>query len=179
MLQLQIPGYEQWDPGKEEFIYAPGAKVQLEHSLLSISKWESKFHKPFLDTKLDGEELLYYVSNCMLITKGVSEDIFQHLSPSNIMDIKDYINDPMTATPELPSDGNSSHEMITSELIYYWMNQGQIPWDAERWHLNRLMRLIQLTSYKNTPPEKRSKQDIARSRREENARRRAMWNTKG
>lgn len=179
MLQLQIPDYEQWDPGKEEFIYTSGAKVQLEHSLLSISKFESKWHVPFMDTKLEGDMFIDYVSRCMLITKGVNEDIFKHLSNGNIQEIRDYINDPMTATPNLPSTGSKNHDIITNELIYYWMNQANIPWEAERWHLNRLLKLIELTSYKNTPAEKKSKAELARERREENARRRAMWNTKG
>lgn len=179
MLQLHIPDYEQWDQGKEEFIYTRGADVQLEHSLLSIVKFESHYHIPFIGTKLTDEQLIYYIGKCMLISKGVNEDIFRHLSPGNIVEVNDYIHDPMTATPSLPSSGSISTEVITNELIYYWMGQNQIPWDAERWHLNRLMKLIELTSYKNTPPEKRSKQDMAKSRREENARRRALWNTKG
>ena len=180
MLQLDFPGYETWDPVKEEFIYTQGAKnVQLEHSLLSISKWESKYHKPFLETKMSIEELIYYISKCMCITKGVNEDIFLHTPKSLLDEINAYINDPMTATPKLPSDKGPSNEIITSELIYYWMSQGNINWDAERWHLNRLLKLIELTSYKNTPPEKRSKADMFKDRREENARRRALWNTKG
>lgn len=179
MLQLHIGGTEKWDPSKEEFIYTSDVTVQLEHSLLSISKWEAHYHKPFLDTKLTPEEMKYYVSKCMLITKGVSEDIFDNISSANVKEVMDYINDPMTATPKLPSSGDGHEEVITNELIYYWMNEAKIPWDAERWHLNRLLKLIELTSYKNTPPEKRSKADMAKSRREENARRRALWNTKG
>ena len=115
----------------------------------------------------------------MCITKGINEDIFLHAPKSILDEINAYINDPMTATPKLPSDKGASNEIITSELIYYWMSQGNINWDAERWHLNRLLKLIELTSYKNTPPEKRSKADMFKDRREENARRRALWNTKG
>lgn len=179
MLPLHIEVPDKWDPVKEEFILTPAKDVQLEHSLISIVKWESHYHKPFLRTQLTGEELLYYISNCMCITKNVDEDIFRTMDRQLLEQVKDYIADPMTATPKLPGKDGTDTEMITSELIYYWMTQLSIPWEAERWHLNRLMRLIELANYKNTPPEKRSKIDMAKSRREENDRRRALWKTKG
>lgn len=179
MLQLSIPYPEKWDPVKEVFIYTPDTKVQLEHSLLSIAKWEAHYHKPFINTKMDDEETIYYVAHCMCVTKNVDEDIFRHMDYSLVKRIKDYIADPMTATPNLKGNGGHDEETITSELIYYWMVSLNIPWEAEKWHLNRLLKLIELSNWKNTPPEKRSKADMAKSRTEENARRRAKWNTRG
>ena len=127
------------------------------------------------------EETLSYIK-CMTLN-NVDDNVYLVLPDNVIREINEYVETDQTATwfsEDTSLNGKSkSKETVTSELIYYWMNQNQIPWDAERWHLNRLMKLIELTSYKNTPPEKRSKQDIAKSRREENARRRALWNTKG
>ena len=180
MLRITIPAIELWDENKEEFINTKEQTLQLEHSLVSLSKWESKWNKPFLskDTKTEEEELDYI--KCMTITQNVDPNIYKFI-PLNVREeIKEYINAPMTAT-WFSEDKNtkSSSEQITSELIYYWMIAQNIPFECEKWHLNRLITLIKICIIKSQPPKKMGKKAIMSRNAALNAARRKQLNTKG
>ena len=180
MLRIVIPSAEYWDETKLEFVYQKEQTLQLEHSLVSLSKWESKWKKPFLgkDPKTD-EETLDYV-RCMTITQNVDPAVYLRLSNENICQINEYIEDPMTATTFRKEQARQfNRETITSELIYYWMISNNIPPEYQKWHLNRLLTLIRVCNIKNNPPRKRSKGEIMRQNAALNAARRAKLGTKG
>lgn len=179
MLKLQINENTLWNEKKEEFIEIPKTTLQLEHSLVSLSKWESKTHKPFLTTKLDNEETLEYVK-CMIITpNNVDPNVVYGLTNKNIIEIKNYITDPMTATYFTNTKDEKSKEIITSEVIYYWMISLQIPFECQKWHLNRLLTLIRVCNEKNAPEKKMSKNEIMARNRALNEQRKAKYKTKG
>lgn len=180
MLRLTIPKIIGWDEDKEEFVEIEKEQtIVLEHSLVSISKWESKWHKPFLHTSLTTEEIIDYVK-CMTITQNVKSTVYNRLGSDQIKQITDYINDPMTATWfSDKGNGGRSRQIITSELIYYWMISLNIPVNFEKWHLNRLLTLIRVCNEENAPKDKKNKQLSAKSRRLENEARKKRWNTKG
>lgn len=160
MLQISIPAQEYFDERTEEFISVKPHILQLEHSLISISKWEAKWHKPFLgkDEKTE-EETLDYI-RCMTITQNVDPMVYRAIPTAELEKAKAYINDPMTATWFNDRDKRPpSRKVITSELIYYWMVANQIPFECEKWHFNRLMTLIRICGEKNQPPKKMSKSD--------------------
>ena len=171
---------EGWDDEKQEFVEPKTQTLQLEHSLVSLSKWESKWHKPFYSKKeLTSEELLDYI-RCMTLTKNADPDVYNHLTEKNVKEIKDYIDDPMTATTfSKDGKGPGNGEIVTSELIYYWMIASNIPFECQKWHLNRLITLIRVCGVKNTPPKKRNKRDIMSRNAALNAARRKQMNTKG
>jgi hypothetical protein len=180
MLQITIPAVELWDERKQEFVTTKEQTLQLEHSLVSLSKWESKWCKPFL-TKQEKtfEETLDYIK-CMTITQNVDPEVYNYLTNENIEEIKKYIEAPMTAT--YFSDDKtvkSSREQITAELIYYWMIALNIPFECQKWHLNRLLTLIKVCNIKNQPPKKLSKKEIMSRNAALNAARRKQLNTKG
>ena len=181
MLTINVPiGQEGWDENKQEFVDPEVRTLQLEHSLVSLSKWESKWHKPFYSKKeQSSEELLDYIK-CMTLTKNVDPDVYNHLTVENLKDVKDYIDNPMTATTFSKEEkGSIGREVVTSELIYYWMISSNIPFECQKWHLNRLITLIRVCSIKNNPPKKRSKRDIMSRNAAINAARRKQMNTKG
>lgn len=180
MLQLIIEPREEWNETSQEFVYIKGQTIQLEHSLVSISKWEAKWCKPFLSKEQKTfEETLDYI-RCMTLTQNVDPRIYQILSRENIEKVNKYIDSPMTATtvPDTNS-GPKSREIITSELIYYWMISYQIPFECQKWHLNRLLTLIRVCSFKNAPTKKHSKRDIMSRNAALNAARRQQMNSKG
>lgn len=180
MLQITISPPELWDEEKQEFISIKSQTLQLEHSLVSISKWESKWHKPFLTKEPKTfEETVDYIK-CMTLTQNVKSEIYNYLSRENFKEVDDYIANPMTATTfsKEPS-GKSSREQITSELVYYWMISLNIPVDFQKWHLNRLLTLIRVCNVKNAPPKKGNKSDVARNYAALNAARRKKYNTRG
>lgn len=181
MLRLTVQlSSEGWDEIKEEFVEAKTQTLQLEHSLVSLSKWESKWCKPFLskDNKTD-EEIIDYIKD-MTITQNVNPDVYSHLTVENFREIDRYINAPMTATTfSEDKNGKHSREIITAELIYYWMIALNIPFECQKWHLNRLLTLVRVCNIKNAPPKKRSKRDTARRYAEMNAARKQQLNTKG
>lgn len=181
MLEIVIPAEESWDERAEEFVITQKEqKLQLEHSLVSVSKWESRWCKPFLTkTNKSREEMLDYIK-CMTITQNVNPDVYKHLSDANVKKIAKYIDAPMTATT-ITDDKKSrgQRETVTSELIYYWMITLNIPVKFEKWHLNRLLTLIKVCNVKNAPPKKRSMKDTLNSYRALNAARKQQLNTKG
>lgn len=180
MLRVTIPATELWDEVKEEFINVKEQTLQLEHSLVSLSKWESKWHKPFIskDTKTE-EETIDYIK-CMTITQNVDPKVYDFI-PSNVRDeIKEYIDDKMTATWFADDKGGKSNsEQITSELIYYWMIAQNIPFECEKWHLNRLLTLIKVCNIKSQPTKKMSKKALMSRNAALNAARRKQLNTRG
>lgn len=180
MLRITVPAAEFFDEVREEFVYAKEVTLQLEHSLVSLSKWESKWNKAFLgkQEKTD-EEILDYV-RCMTLTQNVDPEVYTRLSAQNYAAINAYIEAPMTATyfsEDKQSKGN--REVVTSELIYYWMISYNIPVEFQKWHLNRLLTLIRVCNIKNSPPKKRSKRDLMRRNAALNAARRNRLGSKG
>lgn len=185
MLRITIPApmTEDWDEVNEEFIYRPAGKEQticLEHSLVSLSKWESKWCRPFLSKPPETlEETIDYIK-CMTITKNVDPEVYNNLTEENVNQIKEYINAPMTATTFYEEKGaKRNKETVTSELIYYWMISLQIPSDYEKWHINRLLTLIRVCNIKNQPPKKRSRREIMSRNAALNAARKRQLNTNG
>ena len=181
MLRLVIPlSEEKWDESKQEFVEPRTQILQLEHSLLSLSKWESKWNKPFLSrTDMTYEETIDYIK-CMTLTPNVDSYVYECLDASHISKVRNYILAPMTATTFSNDNGSkNSREIVTSELIYYWMIALNIPFDCQKWHLNRLITLIKVCNIKNTPPKKRSKRDIMSRNAALNAARRKQLNTNG
>jgi len=180
MLQITIPAVELWDERKQEFVTTKEQTLSLEHSLVSLSKWESRWCKPFL-TKQEKtfEETLDYIK-FMTITQNVDPEIYRYLTNENINEINRYIEAPMTAA-YFSDEKNSktNREQITAELIYYWMIALNIPFECQKWHLNRLLTLIKVCNIKNQPPKKRSKKEIMSRNAALNAARRKQLNTKG
>lgn len=180
MLKLLIEGNELYDEENNRFINTPEISLELEHSLLSLSKWESKFQKPFLGPgEKTNQEILEYVW-FMILTPNISIDIIQRLSNYDLQKIHDYMNSKESATtfgtmPETKGRG----ETITSELIYYWMVAFNIPFECESWHLNRLFSLIRICNIKQSKPKKMSKAEIAQRNRELNAQRKSQLGTTG
>lgn len=181
MLRIVVPiSSEGWDEEKEEFVSAEEQILDMEHSLVSLSKWESKWCKPFLSAndKTD-EEIMDYIK-FMTVTQDVDDDVYSHLTVENFNKINEYINAPMTATTFFEDkNGKKSREVITSELIYYWMVALQIPFECQYWHLNRLLTLVRVCNIKNEPPKKMSKRDVMSRNASLNAARRKQFNTKG
>ena len=180
MLRITIPAVEQWDELKQEFISTKEQTLSLEHSLVSLSKWESKWCKAFL-TKQEKtfEETLDYIK-FMTLTQNVDPEVYKYLTNGNIDEINRYIEAPMTATYfSEDKNGKTSREQITAELIYYWMISLNIPFECQKWHLNRLLTLIKVCNIKNTPPKKRNKKEIMSRNAALNAARRKQLNTKG
>lgn len=181
MLQITvILEPEQWDEEKQEFIPAKTQTLQMEHSLVSISKWESKWCKSFLSNReKTTEETIDYIK-CMTLTQNVKPEAYEHLTRSDIDRIKQYIEAPMTATYfNENKNGKGGREIITSELIYYWMIASNIPFECQKWHLNKLLTLIRVCEIKNTPPKKMSRGEIMSRNAALNAARRKQLNTKG
>lgn len=181
MLELKIPiTPEMWDEVKEEFIPPVIQTLQLEHSLVSLKAWESKWCKPFLSKEdKTAEETLDYIKH-MTITPNVDPDIYNFLTEENVTQINDYIMAPMTATTfrKEPNSG-SSKEIVTAELMYYWMFSFGIPMECENWHLNSLLTLIRVFNVKNTPHKKKSVQERLSDNARINAERRKLYNSKG
>lgn len=180
MLELTIPKQEYFDEIHSEFITVPEQRLTLEHSLVSLSKWESKWNKPFLGREAKTvEESLDYI-RCMTINKGVDPLVYRGITPELFNKVNDYISAPMTATwfaKEQTKGGPA--ETVTAELIYYWMIALHIPVQFEKWHLNRLLTLIKVCNVKNTPPKKMSRAELLKRNRALNASRKKSMNTKG
>lgn len=181
MLEIHIDGKEFWDPVKEEFINTKGITLHLEHSLISISKWEAKYKRPYLtDGPKTLEETYDYISFMSLDGK-INTTELEGITEEDYKKILDYINDPMTATTfkDNSQSGSSKKHKITSEEIYYDMTALNIPFECQKWHLNRLLTLIQIASIKNQPDKKMTRGEIYKQNNELNRARRAKYHTKG
>lgn len=189
MLKITIPGHsEVWDEVKERFL--PATKdytLQLEHSLLSISKWEAIYHKPFLSTELNLEMIQVY-AKCMTLNPNVPDEVYKQITAENVNAITDYIYNPMTATWFTEKDGTKTRaakngrmngKVITNEVLYCWMSQMSIPFTCEKWHLNRLLTLIRVISIENDPKGKKAKPMTAAERHALNQARKAKYHTRG
>lgn len=180
MLTIVIPESEQYDPVKNEFYTVKKEVLNLEHSLLSVAKWESKWHKPYLSKEEKTEEELFDYIRCMAVSQNVDPKVFYSLTADDLKRIFDYIGDPMTATTFSNQKQTRSREIITNELIYYWMVALNIPFEpCQKWHLNRLLTLIEVCSIKNQPPKKMSSKELAKRNSSLNAARRAKYGTRG
>lgn len=180
MLKIIIPTMELYDETTSTFIYFDEVKVELEHSLISLSKWESRYQKPFLSNeKKTPGEILEYVFQ-MILTPDVSRDVLQQMTQPVLDEINEYIESKQSATTfgQMPKQTVKA-EVITSELIYYWMVAFNIPFECQYWHLNRLFSLIRICNIKQAPSKKLSRHEIAMRNRELNAERRAKYNTTG
>lgn len=179
MIDIIIPEAEYFDEQTMRFTYSKEQKLTLEHSLIAISKWESKFEKPFLSSEKTTEEVIYYIK-CMTITQNVRPETYLRLSAKNLEDIQKYIEAPMTATTfkKIEKRGGKK-EIITAELIYYWMIAFNIPFECQKWHLNKLLTLIEVCARKNEPPKKMSRKEISAQHRAINKINRERFHTKG
>lgn len=180
MLRIVVPAGELFDEVTEEFVTSSREQpLQLEHSLVSLSKWESKWCKPFL-TKTDKtrEETIDYI-RCMTITQNVNPEVYNFISNENISQVLKYIDAPMTATTFANIDKSTNQEVVTAEIIYYWMIAFNIPLDCQKWHLTRLLTLINVCNLKNNPPKQMSRQEILQRNAALNEERKKQWHTKG
>lgn len=181
MLTIVIPATEGWDEENECFtILEEAVELKLEHSLVSVSKWESEWCKPFLtrDDKTS-RELMDYIK-FMTLTKDVDPKVYNRLTEQNVEAIKNYIDAPRTATTiSTDKNGKPNREIVTSELIYYWMIALCIPFECQHWHLNRLLTLVKVCNIKNAPAKKRKSSDTASKWAAINAARRKNLNTRG
>lgn len=180
MLTIVIEGEESFNNEEQTFETLNDVVIELEHSLLSVSKWESKFQKPFLAAgKKTSEELFEYLK-AMVVTPSIDLDVLYSCSQKNLDTIQEYIDSSQSATtfgvmPERQGLG----EVITSELIYYWIVAFKIPFECQTWHLNRLFALIRICNIKNSKPKPMSRMELAQRNRELNAKRRAELGTTG
>lgn len=179
MLKITIPSQQLYDEGQNLFYMSNQYELQLEHSLVSLSKWESTWKKPFL-TKKDKthEEALDYI-RCMTITQNVEPEAYGLITQSIVGKITDYIYDPMTATTFRKEQERGDKEIITSELIYYWMISFNIPFECQKWHLNRLLTLINVCNIKNQPVKKVGRKEMLARNRALNDARKEQYKTKG
>lgn len=183
MLKLIIHGEQSWDEELEQFVYSDMIELELEHSLVSLSKWESIFEKPFMGPEeKTTEETLGYIE-AMCLTPNVPPEVFGKLNNTHYRQVNEYINAKMSATwfTELPggAKGPLKRDIITSEILYYWIFSAQMDISVENWHLNRLFTLLKVFNEKNAPPKKMKKGDAAAQRRMLNAQRQAKLNTSG
>jgi len=180
MLTLTIPESELFNQSNGKFITLPKTVLHLEHSLVSLSKWEQKYEKPFLGSDAKTmEETIDYVK-CMCLEGDVSDEVLHRLTKENNQDISNYVTAKMTATTFNERNARPNREIITAEIIYYWMVQLQIPFQpCENWHLNKLLALVKTVNLKSAPPKKMGKNDAAAYQRSLNAQRKAAAGRQG
>lgn len=179
MLILDIPATEFFDDDKQEFIQTKSVALRLEHSLVSVSKWESKWKKPFLSAKgLTSEQSIDYIK-CMTMNQNVDPLVYNVISNEQMAEVSKYISEERTATTFNEHGGPPNRQVITSELIYFWMAQYNIPFECQKWHLSRLLTLIRIASIKNAPEKKMSQRAVMSRNQSLNAARRKAMRTKG
>lgn len=178
MLTIEVPLRDAVDD-KNNIVVLESYRLQLEHSLVSLSKWESQFKRPFLGNgEKNDEETLWYIQ-AMTLTPNVPPGVFYKLSESNLVDIQNYIADKMTATWFNEKNNRPSREILTAEILYYYMIALNIPFECQTWHLNRLITLIKVCNEKSQPPKKMSRAEAGRMQREMNERRLRESGTNG
>lgn len=186
MLEITVPGQEFWDAEKEEFFYTKETTLKMEHSLLSIAKWESKWHKAYFSKKTEktNEMVIDYI-RCMTITQNVDPLVFYSLTKEQYDAISAYIEDQQSATyiaeAEDGTNAGGTRDVVTSELVYYWMVAFNIPFECQKWHINRLLNLIRICTIKNQPPKKATRltHEGIQKRRAENEARKLKYKTRG
>jgi len=179
MLTITIPKGEQFDDVNSVFIITNEQTLKLEHSLVSLAKWESKWNRPFLSNEAKTyEESVDYI-RCMTLTQNVKPEAYNFITEKNMRKVSEYIEAPMTATIFIEEKKTKNKEIITAEIIYYWMIAMTVPMECQKWHLNRLLTLINVCNVKNQKPKKLSKNDLNARNRDLNAQRRKQLNTKG
>jgi len=180
VLRIEIPEREYFDERTERFGTIKATTLYLEHSLISISKWEAKWHLPFFDSEKTNEQTLDYI-RCMILNREIDEKSYyvNLLTADDIQKINTYINDPMTATVITDDGKRGRNQKVTSELIYCWMIQFNIPAEFEKWHINRLIMLIRVCGEENKPKKKMSRKEIMAQNKALNAARKARLNTRG
>lgn len=180
MLELEIPSAEMFDETTNEFIHTKAVTLRLEHSLVSISKWESKWKVPFLSPDDKTVEQTVDYIRCMTMNQNVDPATYSFLRNEHIDKVNDYISDTMSATTfNEQHSPNGGGQVVTSELIYFWMAQFNIPMECQKWHLSRLLTLIRIASIKNSPEKKMSKRAVLSQYRSLNAARRKKFRTRG
>ena len=178
MLELHIPEVEWFDESKQEFVYTKDVTLKLEHSLIALSKWEAKWKTPFLGTPKTDEQTLDYI-RAMTINPNVDPNVYLAISDAQQQEISDYISDEMTATTFLDLGGPPKQQVVTAEVIYYWMISLQVPFECQKWHLNQLLTLLRVCSEKNAPAKKMSKAEVISRNKQLNAARRQAMNSSG
>lgn len=180
MLRITVPATEQYDEDKNEFFSTKPIVLQLEHSLVSLSKWESKWHKPFIsNNQKTWEETVDYIQ-CMTVTQNVDPSVYLRLTDENIDEVNAYIDNPMTATVFADNDKKvTNKKIVTAEIIYYWMISFNIPFECQKWHLNRLITLINVCNKKNQPQKKMGSKELIERNKSLNEARRKAYNSKG
>lgn len=183
MLTIKIDSIELFDEKSQEFIQTEETTLNLEHSLVSLHKWESFWQKPFLSSEeKTNKEVLNYIE-CMTLSENTPKDVYTRLSSKNIKDISEYIDSKMSATwfneSTAKTGGPFNREIITAEIIYYWMISLNIPFECQHWHLNKLLTLIKVCNLKNTPPKKMGRQELMSRNKALNEARKAQLNTNG
>lgn len=180
MLTITVPETEVYDSEANEFHILKAQTITLEHSLVSISKWEAHWNKPFLGKDPMTEEQTIDYVKCMTLTQNVDPTVYYRIDSEGVNKIKEYIDSPMTATTfSKHMQEKPNREIVTSEVIYYWMIALEIPFECQKWHLNRLLTLIRVCNAKNAPSKKMSKKEIMARNRSLNAARRAKTGSKG
>lgn len=180
ILVLEFPEYDQFDRVTEEFVTFPPARLTLVHNLLSIVRWESKWKRSFVDRPPSSvDEVIDYVE-CMADGQPSVPHMLERLTRDHTEAIKAYIADPMSASVMLSRPGQTkSSEKMTSDLIYYYMVTFQIPFEAEEWHLNRLLMLIRICNAKQSAGQKTNSKSAASQRAALNRARRARAGSRG
>lgn len=182
MLRINVAPYEYYDTTTEEKILMPGVELRLEHSLASISKWESFYEKPFLTNDHKTEDEILYYTKCMSLDDNVPNRVFRRLTTEDITKVSEYISKKHTATwfSENSSDKpGAASGVVTSEVIYYWMVSLNIPFECENWNLNRLLTLVRVINAKNQPAKKMTRAEAAARARQLNKQRQKELNTTG
>lgn len=180
MLSIKVPDWDEWDEKTESFVAHKGPKLKLEHSLISISKWEAVTHKAYFNSEKTDAEVLFYIS-CMVIGPEPTVEELSHLGAMEFGIIGKYINDIHTATTfrEEPGSRSPNKKKLTSEEIYYWMISAGIPFECEKWHIERLLTLIRVVSEKNKPKKKIPRRAALAQQAKLNAQRKARLGTTG
>lgn len=173
MFTIKIPPLEIFDDELEEFRQFGADEITFEHSLYTIARYEEATHKPYYDTRSDEDNLFSYMPY-MAIKPPKDPSAFFRIPQDELAKLKSWMEDSHTATWFSKDDDNSpEREIVTAELIYYWMTEYRIPFECERWHINRLMTLIQVCARKKSPPKQKSQAEIIREHRALNQKRRA------